>query len=183
MMEFEKELHDLFLIQQVYGTLFSLINKLQISGDHYLGDLTSRQFMTIAALLHLPEDEATINQIARKLGTSKQNANRMIAGMEQSGYLMVTPSKKDKRAANVHLTPAGKETVIQCSEQMIIFMADAFRNLNTSDLETLWSILKKLYAFDGNKQDGFEEISTAITVDKEMEAALLKTFAERRNRK
>lgn len=181
-MKFDKELHDLFLIQQVYGTLFSLINKLQISGDQYLDGLTSRQFMTIAALLHLPEDEATINQIARKLGTSKQNANRMIGGLEKSGYLTVTPSAKDKRAANVCLTPAGRERVIGCSGQMILFMADAFRNLDTSDLEILWSILKKLYAFDGNEQDGFEEISTAVTADKKTEAALLKTFSDRRNR-
>lgn len=108
-MKFEKELYDLHLIQQVYGTLFSLINKLQISGDQYLGSLTSRQFMTITALLHLPEDEATINNIARKLGTSKQNANRMIASIEKQGYITTFPSEKDKRAINVRLTSTGKK--------------------------------------------------------------------------
>ena len=71
---YEKELHDLFLMQQVYGTLFSLINKLQITGDKYLNTLTSRQFMTIVAILHLHGEEATMNNIARKLGTSRQNA-------------------------------------------------------------------------------------------------------------
>lgn len=180
-MKFEKELHDLFLMQQVYGTLFSLTNKLQISGDQYFDGLTSRQFMTIVALLHLPKDEATINNIARKLGTSKQNANRMIVSIEKLGYVTIVPSEKDKRATNVHLTATGKEKVTECSEAMVIFMADAFKKLDTSDLETLWSILKKIYGFDGNEQDGFEEVSTALTAEKEFEDALLKKFAERRN--
>ena len=83
---YEKELYDLFLMQQVYGTLFSLINKLQITGDKYLNTLTSRQFMTIVAILHLHGEEATMNNIARKLGTSRQNANRMISGLEKAGY-------------------------------------------------------------------------------------------------
>lgn len=181
-MKFEKELHDLYFMQQVYGTLFSLINKLQISGDGYLDGLTSRQFMTAVALLHLPVNEATINNIARKLGTSKQNASRMVIGMEKLGYLTVTPSETDKRAANVHLTSAGKEKVSECSEQMVLFMADVFRKLNTSDLETLWSILKKLYAFDEDEQDGFEEISEVLVADDEVKAALLEKFAERRKR-
>ena len=107
-MEYEKELHDLFLMQQAYGTLFSLINKLQIAGDTYFDGLTSRQFMTIVAILHLPEEETTINNIAQKLGTSKQNANRMVAGIEKLGYVTVVPSPKDKRATNVLLTDMGK---------------------------------------------------------------------------
>ena len=88
-MKYEKELHDLFLMQQVYGTLFSLTNKLQISGDSYFEKLTSRQFMAIVAILHLPQEETTINNIARKLGTSKQNANRMISSLEKTGYVEI----------------------------------------------------------------------------------------------
>lgn len=182
-MKFEKELYDLHLIQQVYGTLFSLINKLQISGDQYLGSLTSRQFMTITALLHLPEDEATINNIARKLGTSKQNANRMIASIEKQGYITTFPSEKDKRAINVRLTSTGKEKMIECSEQMVVFLANAFQKLNTSELETLWSILKKLYAFDEKQQDGFEEVGMSLTDNKEVEHTLLEKFSNIRNKK
>lgn len=181
-MEFEKELHDLYLMQQTYGTLFSFINRLQISGDQYLGSMTSRQFMAITALLHLPEDEATINNIARKLGTSKQNANRMIAGMEKLGYLSISPSQKDKRASNVRLTSLGKDRMIECSEKMVIFMADIFQKLNTSELETLWNILKKLYGPEENGHSGFEEAAAPLTDDGEMVTALLKKFADRRNK-
>jgi len=55
----------LFLIQQIYITIFSLTNKLQIKGDGYYEHLTSRQFMAIVVILHLPENETTLNNIAR----------------------------------------------------------------------------------------------------------------------
>lgn len=179
-MEYEKELHDLFLMQQAYGTLFSLINKLQITGDTYFDGLTSRQFMTIVAILHLPEDETTMNNIARKLGTSKQNANRMVSGIEKLGYVKVIPSEKDKRATNVHFTDIGKQKVIECSQSATDFMADVFQHFTTEELETFWSLLHKLYEFDGNSQDGFEEEGLSLTSDTELSKSVLQHFAQKR---
>ena len=127
-MGYEKELHDLFLMQQAYGT-----------GDTYFTGLTSRQFMTIVAILHLPEDETTINNIARKLGTSKQNANRMVAGIEKLGYVTIVPSSKDRRATNVLLTDAGKQKVLECSQYAVDFMADLFRSFNTQSSGTYYT--------------------------------------------
>lgn len=46
---------ELYVIQQIYGTLFALANKLQTKGDAYLSGITSRQFMVMLAILHLPE--------------------------------------------------------------------------------------------------------------------------------
>jgi hypothetical protein len=58
------------LSQQIYATLFSLTNKIQGKGDNYLDHLTSRQFMAMMAAIHLSEEEATLNNIARKLGST-----------------------------------------------------------------------------------------------------------------
>jgi hypothetical protein len=44
----------LYLIQQIYATLFSLTNKLQIKGDEFCEQITSRQFMALVAIIHLP---------------------------------------------------------------------------------------------------------------------------------
>lgn len=182
-MEFEKEIYDLFLMQQAYGTLFSLTNKLQISGDDYLDSITMRQYMTIVAILHLQEEETTINNIARKLGTSKQNANRMVSSIEKQGFLKVIPSPKDKRATNVFLTEAGKKAVVECSKKAVNFMADAFKNFTTSELETFWTLLKKLYQFDGETQDGFEDEGLKLTDDMELEKSIIQNFADKRNSK
>ncbi|WP_297422376.1 MarR family transcriptional regulator [Clostridium sp.] len=147
----------LFLIQQIYATIFSLTNKLQIKGDEYYKRLTSRQVMVMAAILHLSENETTINNIARKLGTSKQSVKRLISIIENKGYVITVPSQLDKRAVNVKITDSGKEVIKECGETSMKFFANLSKGFSNEEMEMLWTLLKKLYKFDGEEQDGFEE--------------------------
>lgn len=147
----------LFLIQQIYGTIFSLTNKLQIKGDEYSEPITVRQLMAMIAIIHLPEEETTINNIARKLGTTKQSAKQLIAILEKKGYVITVPSMQDKRAVNIKITEAGKQVMIECSEKSMTFFGKISKKFSIEEMETLWKLLKKLYRFDGEEQDGFEE--------------------------
>lgn len=156
-MDFAKAIQELNYMQQAYGTLFSVTNKIQVRGDEFLDSLTSRQFMTIVAILHLPEDETTINNIARKLGSSKQNVNRLVTSLETKGYLISSPSQKDKRAVNIKLTEAGQAALVKCGELSVYFMARIFNEFTLEEVKTLWLLLKKLFHFDGEEQDGFED--------------------------
>ena len=145
---------DLFLTQQILSTLFSVTNKLQLQGNKYLQDLTLRQMLAIPAIIHAPGEKATINHIARSLGTSKQSAKQIVDVMEKKKYLIVTQSKNDKRAVNITITPEGKQAFAFCSNRTDEFLADIFHDFATRDLETLWTLIKKLYQFDGVPQDG-----------------------------
>ncbi|RJS57306.1 MarR family transcriptional regulator [Bacillus subtilis] len=182
-MDYSKELKDLFLMQQSYATLFSVLNKIQSRGDDYYESLTSRQFMTMVAILHLPEEETTFNNIAKKLGTSKQNINRLVSGIEKRGYVTTVPSKRDKRAVNVKITASGKRVMEECGEKAVYFMADLFKGFSTEELETLWVLLKKLYSFDGEEQDGFEKDAADFDIEQnrdDLKNNLLQEFAKRR---
>jgi len=173
---------ELFLMQQTYATLFSLANKIQVKGDKILELLTSRQYMAMLAIAHLPEDETTLNNIARKLGTTKQSTKQLITIMENKGYVSVVPSKKDKRAVNVIITKNGKEVLLVVAERGIFCLEELFKKFSTEELETLWNLLKKLYSFDGEEQDGFEEEGN-ITMDEdttELQLRVLKEFERRR---
>jgi DNA-binding MarR family transcriptional regulator len=183
-MDYTNVIKELFYMQQAYATLFSVTNKLQISGDEYLESLTTRQLMTIVAILHLPEDETTINNIAKKMGTTKQNVNRLLAGLEKKRYLTIFPSQKDKRAVNVKLTESGQSITLSSAEKNIYFMADIFNNFTTEEVETLWNLLKKLYKYDGQEQDGFEEDADALKTElslNEVRERALATFAKLRS--
>ncbi|MCO4850584.1 MarR family winged helix-turn-helix transcriptional regulator [Bacillus vallismortis] len=182
-MDYAKELKDLFLMQQSYATLFSVLNKIQSRGDDYYESLTSRQFMTMVAIMHLPEEETTFNNIAKKLGTSKQNINSLINGIEKRGYVTTVPSKRDKRALNVKITDSGQRVMEECGEKAVYFMADLFKGFSTEELETLWVLLKKLYSFDGVGQDGFEEDAADVDAEQNqdhLKTHLLQEFARRR---
>ncbi|ADK14811.1 MULTISPECIES: MarR family winged helix-turn-helix transcriptional regulator [Clostridium] len=147
----------LFLMQQIYITIFSLTNKLQVKGDGYYEHLTSRQVMALVAILHLPENETTINNIARILGTTKQSMKRVLSIIENKGYIISVPSQLDKRAVNLKITRSGKQILKNCGENSIRFLADISQNLSIEEMEMLWALLKKLYSFDGEEQNGFEE--------------------------
>lgn len=174
---------DMFLMQQTYGTLFSLANKIQVKGDQNLEFLTSRQYMAMVAIAHLPEDETTLNNIARKLGTTKQSVKQLITIIEAKGYVITVPSEKDKRAINIKITESGKQVLLVDAEKGIFFLENLFKNFSSEDLETMWRLLKKLYCFDDEEQDGFEaEGNLEMDEDQnEVQKRILKEFERRRN--
>jgi len=148
---------DLFLRQQTYATLFSLANKIQVKGDQRLKHFTGRQMMAMIAIIHLPEGEASLNAIARKLGTTKQSTKQLITLIEKNGYVTTIPSQRDRRAVNVVITPAANQALLEDNEAGIHFFEDLFHEFSQAEMETLWNLLKKLYRFDGEEQDSFEE--------------------------
>ncbi|HMK47775.1 MAG TPA: MarR family transcriptional regulator [Methanocella sp.] len=158
----------LFLMQQVYATLFSLSNKLQAKGDEHLGGgrsrhlegLTTRQLMMMISIMHLPEGEASLNNIARMLGTSKQNVKQLVSILEKHGYVVVLPSRLDRRSSNVRITEAGKQITLKCGTMGNAFLEKISESFTEEELETLWSLLRKLYRFDGEEQADFEEEAT-----------------------
>ncbi|MGG2091678.1 MarR family transcriptional regulator [Bacillus sp. S13(2024)] len=149
-----KELH---FMQQSYATLFSVVNKVQTRGDEYMEILTARQHMALIAIAHLPIERTTLINIAKKLGTTKQTTNKLITSLVKKGYVKTVPSKIDKRSINIEITPEGKKALIVCSEKSTYFLADMFHDFTTDEIETFWRLLQKLYRFDGEEQDGFEE--------------------------
>ena len=134
-----------------------MTNKLQVQGGKYLKDLSIRQMMVMATLIHLPNEEATINNIARLMGTTKQSAKQIIDIMEKKQYLKAVPSQRDKRAVNVTITPQGEQINKICAKRINEFTADIFQEYTRKDLETLWILLRKLYHFDGIEQGSFIE--------------------------
>jgi len=175
---------ELFLMQQTYATLFSIANKLQVVGDKYLESLTSRQLMTMIAILHLPFDQTTLKNIAKKLGTTKQSIKQIITILENKGYVTTVPCQNDKRAVNIAVTEAGKKAGMECAEKSLVLFTELFKEFTTHEIETLWNLLKKLYRFDGEEQDGFEaEPVVEINEDqKKMEKKALQEFSKQRKK-
>lgn len=180
-MNYDKEFYLLHIMQQAFSSLFLVSNKLQIAGDQYCEPLTSRQYMTMLAVLHLPKDETTLINVAKKLGTTKQNVTQLVKSLEKKKFVSIIPSKKDKRAVNVCLTEQGMDAVIKCGKDAgINFMSDIFKEFTKEEIETLWKLLVKLYRFDGIEMDGFEENVQIPNIDLEEVKLILDNFSQRR---
>ncbi len=148
---------ELFLWQQTFTALLSVSNKLQVYGDKYINNLTVRQLMAMIAIAHLPKGEASLNGIAKKLGTTKQNIKQLINAMEKKGYVITTPSERDKRACNVEISEVGQIVFKNSYKHGIELLAKLFKTFSVDELQVLWGCLKKLYSFDGEEQDGLDE--------------------------
>ena len=156
---------DLFFTHQILAVLFSITNKLQMQGDKYLQDLTIRQMLALPTIIHAPEGKATINYIARKLGTTKQNTKQIVDALVKKNYVAVSPSEVDKRAVNVTVTPGNENAFKLCSDRTDEFLADIFHDFTTDDLETLWTLLDKLYRYDDASHDNSSEYLKNHTSD------------------
>lgn len=146
----------LFLISQTYATLFSVTNKLQAAGDESMRELTTRQLMALIAIAHIPEEEVTLNAIASKLGATKQSTAQIINNLKNKEYLTSEKSKSDARAVNIIITKKGKKIFEEANKQGWMFLQSTFKAFSEEELSQLWTLLKKLYQFDGEDQDGFE---------------------------
>ena len=61
------------------------------------------------ALRAIGPDGATVSELGRRLGVSKQAAAKTAAGLERIGYITRRPSARDARATVLTRTPRGEE--------------------------------------------------------------------------
>ena len=92
----------------------------------------------------------------------------------------MVPSNKDKRASNILLTEAGQRIINESAEKSTLFMADIFNTMNTSELKVLWSLLQRLYEFDGVKQDNYKEVVPGVSLDEKQIKKIIEHFSQKR---
>jgi DNA-binding MarR family transcriptional regulator len=70
-------------------------------------DLSVQQYGTLLLVAEKPG--STVAEVGRKVGTTRQSANELIAGMERAGLVERRANPNDRRTQQVHLTPAGDQ--------------------------------------------------------------------------
>lgn len=88
----------------IFGTIFSLSNKLQVIGDKFDKNITIKQWLLLVSISKFPEPP-TISEVANYIGYSRQNAKRMAAALEERGFVAITKDENDARALRIALTP------------------------------------------------------------------------------
>jgi DNA-binding MarR family transcriptional regulator len=146
-----------FLMEQSFSALFALANKAQMKADKCLSLLTSRQLMAMIAIVHLPSGQATLKNVAAKLGNSMPSTSHIIAGLAKKGYLITVANPNDGRSINYVITDKGKNAMITDGREGYAFFDRFFRDFSDAELSALWTLLRKLYRYDGIEHDGFDK--------------------------
>jgi len=134
----------------------SIGKKLNKQDDKSFKGLTTRQYMAILAIQHLPQGETTMVNIAKKLGTTKQNVNQLIPMLEKKGYVSRSTCKKNKNAVNIKITDSGLSAMLEYARASASVMTNIFEDFTEKEMETLLHLLRKLHCYDSIDYLGFE---------------------------
>ena len=86
------------------------------------------------------------SELIQQLGIQPGSASEVITKLETAGYIMRTPSEKDRRTTVVQLTEAGTAAAQQAAALRAERHEQMFDSLNEDEKETLLSLIEKLNA-------------------------------------
>jgi DNA-binding MarR family transcriptional regulator len=135
---------DLEVPVRAFRTILVLAQQL-----HYLMDdrlradgLTTRQAALLTAVTEL--DRPSVGQVARALGTTRQNVAQLVTALVQKGFLRVVTDPADKRRRCLATTRANERywTDRDPTDQRVV--AEWFSALSSDEIEQLCDLADKV---------------------------------------
>ena len=128
----------------VFSGVLLLANRLQSTFDAQLDQLTLKQWLALAVLTHLPQPLPSTAGLAAALGTSHQNATKLVAALERKGFVALAPSPDDARARAIALTPHAKAYLEANTCRGEELLDELFAGLPDDDVRACLRVLDKM---------------------------------------
>lgn len=131
--------------KMIFALLFRVSNQLQIAIDQTLKDdqLTAKQFL-LMIVIHSFESAPSLNDIAERFGSSRQNAKQLVNKLITHHYVQEIKDLKDKRTLRFSLTPKAMEYWSKRDPQDIGRFDELFKDIDAPTLEVLLKGLSQL---------------------------------------
>ena len=97
--------------------------------------LSVQQYGTLLVVRDHPG--RTVAEVGRDVGTARQSANELIAGMERAGLVERRPNPNDRRTQQVHLTPAGEQRIADATPAVRKVEAELEASFSAADRATV----------------------------------------------
>lgn len=136
-------MNDLAKQAYIFGTIFVLANKLQVLGDAFDKNITIKQWLFLVRVAQFKEPP-TVSEVADYIGYSRQNAKRLAAALEQSGFVTIVKDENDARALRITLTPKFKTYFRERGEREAAFMRELYSGFDPELTNGLYQGLVRL---------------------------------------
>lgn len=113
--------------------------------------ITLPQLAVIEAIGHL--GPLTVGTICEKMLVTGGNMTLVLDNLEKLNLVKRVPSKNDRRAINVELTPKGQKVFDKSFKEHAFFITDLMSTLSTKEQKELASLLKKLGLSISSRKD------------------------------
>ena len=130
--------------EYIIGCMSLLSNKITQFGDSILPDITFKQWFLLIMISKMELREKSINSIAEVVGTTRQNVKKMLAPLENKGYVLVKKSNSDARALKVELTEKAYQYFTDNDASAARETNKLFSAFSTEEIEGLACTLEKL---------------------------------------
>lgn len=149
---------NIYLQAYIYGEIFALSNKLQLLGDKFDSNISTKQWFLIAIIDSFKDEMPTISMTAERVGSSRQNVKKMAVILEKRGFLTITKDKEDCRIQRLKLTKHCVEYFKQRYEEEEKYIKNLFTNFDEELLTGLFKGIKQLEKniIDMENQNGKE---------------------------
>lgn len=129
---------------------FRLNGALIAAGDQLVGDLglTSARWQVLGALCESP---ATVAEIARRMGLTRQNVQRIADYLAKDGFVTTSANPAHRRAKLYSLTPHGKTVMEEVGSRQAEWanrIADGIGSTQLADAVSLMTVLTKRLEHD-----------------------------------
>lgn len=128
----------------IFGSLFTLSNRLQIAGDGLDTQMTLKQWLMIAVLIRSEEESLSVSSLAQRMGSSRQNVKKMAQLLEKQGFLTIERREDDKRFLEVCVTSACLAHCRGRAPKEEAFIETLFSGFSEQELENLLQSFAKL---------------------------------------
>ena len=91
----------------------------------------------------MSEEEVTIQNIAKRLKTSKQNINTLLPRLEDRGYINRHKKENCNKTYIFTVTPLAKENMSKCFNEISKATADIFSDFTSEEIDTFFVLIKK----------------------------------------
>ena len=135
------------VVAYVYGGIFALSNKLQLMGDKFDSNISTKQWLLIAIIASFQDEAPTISMTAEKIGNSRQNVKKMASILEKKGFLRIVKDKEDGRVQRLELTKYCIDYFEQRQEREQKYIESIFADF---DEELLFGVCRGMMQLENN---------------------------------
>jgi len=128
----------------VFGTIFTLSNRMQLVGDRLDAQLTVKQWLFLAGVMSCEHAEPMLTEIAARIGTSRQNVKKIASILERQGFILMQKDPGDARALRIQLTEACLVHLKRREETERRFLETLFHGFDSAELSSLSGMFEKL---------------------------------------
>ncbi|MDO4648791.1 MAG: MarR family transcriptional regulator [Eubacteriales bacterium] len=125
------------------GLLNQFDNRYQSAADSQFGELTWKQMYFLHAI-RLHKEAPTATDIAEFMGSSSQNANKLLAKMLNGEYVYTVQDEKDRRKQRIYLTEKAKDFLKNSHAGQSESVFEIFSEISPEELETTIDVMYRL---------------------------------------